>query len=83
MCKIFYVASGDFFVGGNCQKWRTYNTKKRSLLEEEVTNAKDYDSWYAKKRIVDMRERMHRCRVRKVGKDKNVVVEDEVVPQNV
>jgi hypothetical protein len=33
--------------------------KTRFPLEEEVTNVKDYDSWYAKKRIVDTRERVH------------------------
>jgi hypothetical protein len=43
MCGISYVASGDSIVGGNCQKWRTYNMKKRSPLEEHVTNFKDYN----------------------------------------
>jgi hypothetical protein len=44
--------------------------KTRSPLEEKVTNVKDYDSWYAKKRMVDMNEKVHQCRVHKVGKDK-------------
>ncbi len=59
-----------------CYRWELpkmeniQHEKTRSPLEEKVTNVKDYDSWYAKKRMVDMNEKVHQCRVHKVGKDK-------------
>jgi hypothetical protein len=36
-------------------------------LEEEVNNTQDYNSWYAQKKVVDTRERVHRCKAHKTN----------------
>jgi hypothetical protein len=53
--------------------------KTRLPLEKKATNVKDYDSWYVKKIIIDMRKRVHQCRAHKARKDKNLAIKDEVV----
>lgn len=36
-------------------------------LEEEVNNTQDYNSWYAQKKVIDTRERVHRCKAHKAN----------------
>jgi hypothetical protein len=51
-----------------CYRWAlakigSPKREQMSPLEEEVDNTRDYNTWYAQKRVVDTRERVRRCKV--------------------